>query len=93
MEIDENGKISFTNAIWPGLDAKEPAATNGSGFFFVTATVGEDKDSEFSLEVPVFIHYDLVVAGVHVLYNPFVFQVNPKQLATALILKNQLLKV
>ena len=83
LEIDENGKISFTNAIWPGLDAKEPAATNGSGFFFVTATVGEDKDSEFSLEVPVFIHYDLVVAGVHVLYNPFVFQVNPKTIGNS----------
>lgn len=83
LEIDENGKISFSNAVWPGLEAETPAATNASGFFFVTATVGEDKDSEFSIEVPVFIHYDLVVAGVHVLYNPFVFHVNPKTIGNS----------
>lgn len=76
LEIDDKGKITFNNAIW-SVD-KDGAPVNTSGFFFVTATVGEDKDSEFSLEVPVFIHYDLVVANVHVLYNPFVFQVNPK---------------
>ena len=81
LEIDENGKITFKNAVW-SVD-KDGSPVNTSGFFFVTATVGEDKDSEFSLEVPVFIHYDLVISGVHVLYNPFVFHVNPKTISNS----------
>lgn len=82
LEIDNNGKITFKNVEWP-TDNKTSDLINASGFFFVTATVGEDIDSEFSIEVPVFIHYDLVVAGVHVLYNPFVFHVNPKTIGNS----------
>lgn len=75
VKIDAStGGISFENTTWPG----SPKVNNSMGFCFVTATVGDDKDSEFTLEVPVFIYYDLIVSNVHVEYNPFIFHVNPK---------------
>lgn len=94
VEIDAaTGVISFENVIWPGMDkTSEPKATNGMGFCFVTATVGDDKDSEFALEVPVFIYYDLVVADVHVLYNPFVFHVNPKTISNSTYSEKPIIK-
>lgn len=76
VKIDAaTGAISFENTTWPG--------SNSMGFCFVTATVGDDKDSEFILEVPVFIYYDLIVSNVHVEYNPFVFHVNPKTIGNS----------
>lgn len=82
IEIDaQTGAVSFANVVWPDYDAeKETGGSNSCGYFFVKATVGSDKDTEYTLEVPVFISYDLVVAGVHVHYNPFVMHVNAQQI-------------
>jgi len=71
-------KISFNQ------EATLPADNNGVkantiGFCYVTATAGTDKDSQISQTTLVFIHYDLKANnGVHIHYNPFVFQADPK---------------
>lgn len=79
LTIDSNtGKISFNQeATWPA-DNKGVKA-NTIGFCYVTATAGTDKDSQISQTTLVFIHYDLKANnGVHIHYNPFVFQADPK---------------
>ena len=82
IEINaQTGAISFANVIWPDYDtAQETGGSNSCGYFFVKATVGNDKGTEYALEVPVFISYDLTVAGAHVHYNPFVMHVNAQQI-------------
>lgn len=76
VTIDNNGKLSFENANWPVN--KDGSPINASGFFFVTAVTGSEIDTQVTLTVPVFIHYDLKTNNVLVHYNPFVLQVNPK---------------
>ena len=79
LTIDSNtGKISFNQeATWPADNNGVKA--NTIGFCYVTATAGTDKDSQISQTTLVFIHYDLKANnGVHIHYNPFVFQADPK---------------
>ena len=79
LTIDSNtGKISFNQeATWPA--DKNGVKANTIGFCYVTATAGTDKDSQISQTTLVFIHYDLKANnGVHIHYNPFVFQADPK---------------
>ena len=79
LTIDSNtGKISFNQeATWPA--DKNEVKANTIGFCYVTATAGTDKDSQISQTTLVFIHYDLKANnGVHIHYNPFVFQADPK---------------
>ena len=77
----QTGAVSFADVVWPGWNAeKETGGSNGCGYFFVKATVGKGEEAEYSLEVPVFISYDLVVAGVHVQYTPFVMHVNAQKI-------------
>lgn len=79
LTIDSNtGKISFNQeATWPADNSGVKA--NTIGFCYVTATAGTDKDSQISQTTLVFIHYDLKANnGVHIHYNPFVFQADPK---------------
>ncbi|NCC10151.1 MAG: DUF4958 domain-containing protein [Bacteroidia bacterium] len=67
--IDSDGKLSFTTSGWKNA--------NG-GLIMVTATTGKGTPAEVSITVPVFFNFASAVAGVKVLYSPFVFQVNPK---------------
>lgn len=79
LTIDSNtGKISFNQeATW--LADNNGVKANTIGFCYVTATAGTDKDSQISQTTLVFIHYDLKANnGVHIHYNPFVFQADPK---------------
>lgn len=79
LSIDSStGKIVFNQeSTWPVVD--EDVKANTIGFCYVTATAGTDEDSQISRTTLVFIHFDLKADdGVHVIYNPFVFQADPK---------------
>ncbi len=63
----DTGELSMS-----GFKAKQ------GGLIFVTATAGEGQAGETSVTVPVFFYFYQAVDGVSVLYEPFVFQVNPR---------------
>ncbi len=55
-------------------------ATNNNrqcGIIMVTATAGKGTPEEFSVQTPVFVDHSILVNGVRIEYNPFVYQVNP----------------
>ncbi|MFV0546143.1 MAG: surface glycan-binding family protein [Bacteroides sp.] len=74
--IDANGKLNFTTSGWKDAN---------SGLIMVTATTGKGTPAEVSMTVPVFFNFASAVAGIKVLYSPFVFQVNPKTGGTSAI--------
>lgn len=48
------------------------------GIVLVTATTGDDPDTQYSVSVPVFVQFSTAVAGYTIEYTPLVLHVNPK---------------